>query len=207
MTTSVLLDNGTVAQLIDANSSTKEHHTTNSSTSGVVGGTSATSAGGYTVSLDPETWTTTDRVVVDNIYHPAVPPVYGEPYLGCGYAFCGNRAPSGGYTYMTATYDLHISARCPGGYETERITSGGNVYTRYDAACTGGSGVTCPYGTFYDRGRPFRTTITPGQDAWNEPVYENVTTTHYRDTFGARSNDHFSQSSYCGNQIRHSIRD
>ena len=170
-----------------ANSSTNDYHTTNSSTSEVVGGTSATSAGVYACSLDPETWTTTDRVVVDYIYHPAVAPVYGEPYTGCGYNYhyskrYGSHVAKHSWYPIGSTKsenDTGASANCPAGY---RQSGDFNYY----ANC---SVEKCPvapdYVTAIAQGRPYPTLITPGQDAWNEPVYGNVTTTHHRDTFGA----------------------
>ena len=198
-----------------------DYHTTNSSTSEVVGGTSATSAGAYAVSLDPETWTTTDRVVVDNIYHPEVPPVYGAPYTGCGYVFHVYYHSNGTTTWQYADqYPPHSSTlvrdpdrrfiTCSSGeYEDYHALNSYDLYAR--GCCDRTPSTVCPItGSHLPEsraGRPYTTLITPGQPAWNEPVYGNVTTTHYRDTFGARSNDHFSQSSYCGDWIRHCIRD
>ena len=198
-----------------------DYHTASSSTSEVVGGTSATSAGVYAVSLDPETWTTTDRVIVDYIYHPAVEPVYGEPHTGCGYWFYSRRHSDGnGNVYISrsryprnspslVSEDDTWTIDCPSGYFESSVAL--NSYERHARGCSLYSADVCPVtgshlSSSYE-GRPYLTLITPGQDAWNEPVYGNVTTTHYRDTFGARSNDHFSQSSYCRNRIRHGIRD
>lgn len=169
------------------------YHTVGTSTSAVVGGDWGSSSGITETTLDPESWTTTEQVVIDNIYHPATDPVYGEPYTGCGYDYYSKRNPVRNKyrTYRVAVGSTEV-------IEELRIATAVNLCSlpKYDSCCTGcycdepSEERACPIAGVHlpssRGGRPYSTVITPGQPAWNEPVYGNVTTTHYHDDYGAR---------------------
>lgn len=161
-----------------------------------MGGTWNTSAGITEISLDPETWTTTDRIVIDNIYHPAVEPVYGEPYTGCGYDYYARkRTTSMPVRWRRERYEVGSSTLIDDAVYVSAINRCDSpTDSGYSTGCRDGYSDICPIAGIHlptsRCGRPYATLITPGQDAWNEPVYGDVTTTHYRDTFGARGSPH-----------------
>lgn len=160
------------------------------------GGTTALQIGGsYDVTTRAGLWGATDiqdsyqtsyQELVNTIYHPAVDPVYGPPYTGCGYRYYKSpvRTEWYGVGSSTVSHGNPPNGICPGGE-----TYHGGVYsasgcTRYNTSAA------CPIAGYHlpdDRsGLPYGTLVTPGKDAWTENVYETRYETHYYPTVGAR---------------------
>ena len=166
------------------------------------GGTTALQIGGsYDVTTRAGLWGATDiqdsyqtsyQELVNTIYHPAVPPVYGEPYTGCGYDYYAKRNntsmpvrwshrryPVGSSTLESGSVYVSAINRC----ESRTVSY-------YSAGCTDGETDICPIAGVHlpssRCGRPYATLITPGQEAWTENVYETRYETHYYSTVGAR---------------------